>query len=249
MRLLVTGLNGTLAPKLARLARDRGADVVGWDRAAVSPDDADAGRAYLQGLRPDAIAHLATGGEAWAGNLAAFAAERGLPFVFTSSVMVFHHEPDGPHRPHDERTARDDYGRFKIRSEDAVLAAHPGAAVARIGWQIDPDGQGNNMLGQLDAWQAREGRVEASRRWAPACSFMEDTAAGLWDLLETRAGGVQHLDANAQEAHPFDRIVLALREEFGRPWDVVAVDGYAHNQRLAGGPGIAPLSARLPRLR
>ena len=39
MRLLITGLNGTLAPRLAQAARLAGCEVIGWDRAAVDPDD------------------------------------------------------------------------------------------------------------------------------------------------------------------------------------------------------------------
>ena len=56
-------------------------------------------------------------------RIARLAAATDLPFLFTSTAMVFDHEPDGPHRPADPRTARDDYGRMKIASEDAVLAA------------------------------------------------------------------------------------------------------------------------------
>ena len=37
MRLLVTGLNGTLAPQLAAAARASGFAIVGWDRERVPP--------------------------------------------------------------------------------------------------------------------------------------------------------------------------------------------------------------------
>lgn len=248
MRLLLTGLNGTLAPKLARAAVARGWEVTGWDRSRVDPEDTAAADAFLAATRPDAIAHLAFGAEGWAARLAAFAAGRGVPFLFTSTAMVFDHEPDGPHRPHDARTARDDYGRYKIRCEDAVRAASPSAVIARIGWQIDPDATGNNMLAQLDRWQRETGRVAASRLWRPATSFMADTAAALLDLIADPVPGPVHLDSNAVEGHGFDRVAMALKAAFGRDgWVVAAEDGYRHDQRLLGhADRLPPLSARLP---
>ncbi|MFM7705216.1 MAG: sugar nucleotide-binding protein [Rubrivivax sp.] len=237
MKWLITGLNGTLAPVLAREAASQGVEVLAWSRHAVPPDDAAASQAWLQAMRPDAIAHLGMGSAQWAGQLAGYAAGRELPFVYTSSAMVFHHEPDGPHAPGDARTAQDDYGRYKIACEDAVHAAHPGASVVRIGWQIDPAQPGNNMLMALDEWQASQGRVAASWRWKPACSFMADTARALARLLHEPAAGVVHLDGNAQEGHSFLDIVLALQAAFDRPhWRVHAHDDYVHDQRLVGGP-------------
>lgn len=251
LRILITGLNGTLAPVLAEAALRAGHHVLGWDRERVPPGDAGFGQAFLDAGSPDAIAHLATGDEAWAGLLAHWAAAHGRPFVFTSTAMVFHHEPDGPHRPQDERTAQDGYGRSKIRCEDAVLAAHAGATVARIGWQIDPARSGNNMLVQLDGWQRREGAVAASRAWKPACSFMADTAGALLGLVEQPQPGVVHLDSNADEGHGFDRVVAALKQAFGREhWQLRVHEDYRHDQRLAGGGArMPPLSARLPALR
>ena len=245
MRLLVTGLNGTLGPKLAACARRRGWEVQGWDRQAVNPGDAAASIAHLQSLRPDAIVHLAMGSQAWAAQLAAFAAGR-VPFVFTSTAMVFHHEPDGPHAPGDARNAQDDYGRGKIRSEDAVMAHNAAAAVARIGWQIDADARGNNMLAALDEWQARDGCVRASRLWRPACSFMEDTAQALLALIDEPVAGAVHLDSNAVDAWTFERLAQALAQRFGRQaWRIEAHDGYHHDQRLVGGEARMPaLSSR-----
>jgi dTDP-4-dehydrorhamnose reductase len=251
MRLLITGLAGTLAPHLASAARSAGHEVLTWDRAAVPPDDVPAGAAWLDAEQPDAIAHLAMGASDWAARLAAHAALRGRPFLFTSTAMVFHHEPDGPHAPGDERSARDDYGRYKIACEDAVRAAHPGAVVARIGWQIDERALGNNMLAHLDQWQARDGRIGASRAWTPACSFMADTAAALLALIEAPLAGVVHLDSNAREGRTFDAVVAALAQRFERRhWVIAPHDDYRHDQRLVGDEvRMPPLSQRLPALR
>jgi dTDP-4-dehydrorhamnose reductase len=261
---LVTGLRGTLGPKLAHALEARGATVIGWNRDAVPPDDHGAGRAFLERTEVDAVCHLALGSPAWAALLARHAWERGVPFLLTSTAMVFHHEPDGPHAPTDERTAKDDYGRLKVATEDAVRNAYGDAIVARIGWQIDADARGNNMLAHLDRTFASDGTLRASRRWRPACSFMQDTVEALVGLLERGRGGVHHLDSNAVEGHTFDAIVSALAERYGRTWRVETTEDYVHDQRLVDSrtqaPGDAPpreamphrmphLSQRLPSLR
>jgi dTDP-4-dehydrorhamnose reductase len=244
MRLLITGLSGTLAPVLARVARAQGHAVLGWDHRSLGFADA---RAFTR-LAPEAVAHLAMAGAAESAQLAALAAARGLPFLVTSTAMVFHHEPDGPHRPGDARTAQDGYGQSKIAMEDAVRAAHPGASIVRIGWQIDASASGNNMLAQLDRWQAEQGEVAASRAWIPACSFMDDTAAALLQLLARP--GTHHVDSNARDAWSFPELVAALRQRFARDWRMREHADYHHDQRLLGGPQdpdwVPRLSQRLP---
>ena len=103
------------------------------------------------------------------------------------------------------------------------------------------------MLMVLDAWQAKEGHVAASRAWTPACSFMQDTAAALMKLLERPTPGVVHLDSNADEAHSFDRIVASLKLAFAREaWVLRVHEDYRHDQRLIGSAALMPpLSARL----
>jgi dTDP-4-dehydrorhamnose reductase len=245
MKILITGLNGTLAPRLAEAARAAGHEVVGWDRAAVDPDDEALSAAWLSAQAVDAIAHLGMSSARFAGWLAS----RCPKFLFTSSVMVFENEPDGPHDVADARTGSSDYGRYKAGCEDAVLLANPRPVIARIGWQIDETRPGNNMLLALDEWHQRDGFVAASSAWTPACSFMTDTVAALLRLIERPLPGVHHLDSNADEAWRFDELARALAARFGRDWRVEAHQDYRHDQRLVGGPtGLPPLSARLPML-
>jgi dTDP-4-dehydrorhamnose reductase len=104
------------------------------------------------------------------------------------------------------------------------------------------------MLAHLDQWQAREGCVGASRLWRPACSFMDDTAQALLDLLQRRQAGTVHLDSNARPGHPFDAIAAALARRFARTgWRIEPNDDYRHDQRLVGHElMMPPLSERLP---
>ena len=232
MKVLVTGLNGTLAPVLADVLTGRGDEILGWDRAAVPPDDETAARRYLDATAPAAVCHLGLGSESWAGLLAQWCRDNGAPFLFTSTAMVFDHVPDGPHRVDDLRTARDDYGGYKIRCEDLIVEASNEAMIARIGWQIGTQRGGNNMLEALHQMAAGEGVIAASRCWIPACSFMRDTAEALTGLLDTRRPGICHLDSNADAALDFPTIVQCLSRRHGAGWLVRENDDYRHDQRL-----------------
>jgi dTDP-4-dehydrorhamnose reductase len=242
MRVLVTGLNGTLAPHVARQFAAAGHTIVAWDRAQVDPEAIDpAGVArHLDAQAVDGVVHLAMGSERWAAGMAAHMGRLGLPFVFTSTAMVFDARSGGPHHIGDSRTAADGYGTYKIRCEDAVLAANPAAVVARIGWQIDLETRsGNNMVAHLQA-QAAQGPVRASRLWTPAASHMADTAAGLSALFGLaqagQAAGVHHLDSNARSALTFPQIVAHLARQAGMAWAIEVTTDYAHDQRLMPAP-------------
>lgn len=245
MRLLVTGMNGTVAPRVAEHARRRGHEVVPWDRAVVTPEDPAACRAFIEQAAPDAIAHLAFGAESWAGQLAAESLRRDIPFLFTSTTMVFAQRPHGPYPVTAPRNATDEYGRYKIRCEDAVRAASPDSMVLRLAYQIDPDGRGNNLVAHLDAAAAAEGRVRASTRWIPACAFLDDTADALLSFLEHPEPGVHHLDANERTAWTHHQIVTALAAQLGRAWRIVASEEPDHDQRLADSRRIAGLDTRI----
>ncbi len=245
VRIVVTGMSGTVAPRFAGAAQAVGHDIVPWLREQVSPDDPSACQRFLDEQRPDAIVHMAFGAEAWAGLLAGTAGQRGIPFVFTSTTMVFAERPDGPYTIDSPRTASDEYGRYKIRCEDAIWAANHDAMVARLGYQIDPDGRGNNMVAHTDAQQAADGSVRASWRWIPACAFLDDTAAALLSLVADPQPGLHHLDANALTAWSHARILRALADALGRSWDIVETVEPDHDQRMTDSPRIAGLDTRL----
>jgi dTDP-4-dehydrorhamnose reductase len=243
---LITGLGGTLAPVLGEAFAARGETVAGWDRGRVDPEDRAGGEALLDELDPDVVCHLAMGAESWAAALAAWCRARRRPFLFTSTAMVFDRVPDGPHRVGDPRTAKDAYGRYKIRCEDAIRGASNAAIVARIGWQIGDARGGNNMLEALYRMAEVSGAVRASRRWLPACSFMRDTADALLALLDRGEPGVFHLDANADCALDFPTIARRLSRLHGTDWAIESNDDYLHDQRLPDSRvRLPPLADRL----
>jgi dTDP-4-dehydrorhamnose reductase len=245
MRILVTGMSGTVAPRFALLTRGAGHDITAWRRDLVSPDDPQACDRFLVDSDPDAIVHMAFGAESWAGRLAGHARARGIPFVFTSTTMVFAARPDGPYTTSSARTASDEYGRYKIRCEDAVWAANSDAMVARLGYQIGTDGRGNTMVAHTDAAQAREGSVRGSRKWIPACAFLDDTAAALLSLVTDPERGLHHLDSNARTAWSHADILARLAASLGRTWEIIETDEPEHDQRLLDSPRMPGLDSRL----
>jgi dTDP-4-dehydrorhamnose reductase len=245
MRLLLTGMGGTVAPRLAAHAARAGHEVVGWDRAAVSPDDPEACWRFVEQVGPDGIAHLAFGAEAWAGLLAQSAAQRSVPFVYTSTAMVFAQRPDGPYRPADPPTADTEYGQYKVRCEEAVRAANAQAMVVRLAYQVDLDGQGNNLVAHLDAAHGRDEVIPASTRWVPALALLDDTAAGLLSFLTDPEPGTHHLDGNAEVAWSHHRVVRALAAKLGRDWRIEPTEEPIHDQRLLDSFRARPIDTRL----
>ena len=53
------------------------------------------------------------------------------------------------------------------------------------------------MIDFLERQVREHGRINASRRWLPACSFLPDTAEALWSALSQPAGLYQ-VDSNAR---------------------------------------------------
>ena len=246
MRLLVTGMAGTVAPRFAAAAQSVGHEVVAWRRDRVSPDDRAACTLFLDSVAPDAVVHMAFGDPAWAGQLAGHCAQQERPLLFTSTTMVFGARPNGPYTIHSPRTATDEYGAYKIRCEDAIWAANPDAMIARLGYQIDRGGLGNNLVAHLDAQARADGVVRASRHWIPATAFLDDTAAALLSLLTDPQAGLHHLDANARTAWSYAQIVASLARQLDRDWPIVVTDDPEHDQRLIDSPRIASLDTRLP---
>lgn len=232
MKILVTGLNGTLAPVVADHLTQQGHSIISWDRQHIDPDNNDAAISYLNQQQPDAIYHLAMGSVEWTRMLANYAADQQIPFIFTSTAMVFDQLPNGPHHVEDDCTAKDEYGRYKIECEQAIQAVNPSAIMVRIGWQIHPEGGGNNMLQALRDLMRNHGVIKASVKWLPATSFMRDTAQLLYQLHQAAQPGLYQADSNRNTAWNFYQLVQALRDKYNEDWLIEATDDYVHDQRL-----------------
>ena len=237
----MTGRRGTVGSALAEAIHRAGGEVVRWDRAAVPIDDYGEMRAFVGDTRPDALFHLAAASQPtqphaaaeeswrvnyeWTSELAWLTRELGIPFIFTSTVMVFTRDNPGPYTVASRPDAEHDYGLQKRRAEERAFTQNPAARVARLGWQIGHDRSGNQMV----AWLAERTRVEASRRWIPACSFLDDTAAALL-RLGTMRPGLYHVDAN--DGWTFYDLASAITAHHNLDTEIEPAWDHAHDQRL-----------------
>ena len=243
MKVLLTGSQGTVGGAFRRVAAVRGIDVHPWNRAEVPPEEPSAVHALMKRVQPDAVLHLAMGAPTWAAQMAGYSAEERIPFVFTSTVSVF--AAPGPHGITSERTATDEYGRYKADCEDAVFKASTEAVVVRLGYQIDPHGPGNNLAQHLRE-QAASGVIKASVGWIPATSILTDTVDVLLNLLANPRPGLHHLDANSSDAWTYPEIVTAIGQMLGERWSIETTNDRVHDQRLLNSLPVPALSATLP---
>lgn len=256
---LVTGASGTVGRALVARVEGAGGRVTKWDRALVPIDRYEPMERFVRESAPDAILHLAIAsrptareGEAWlvnyewASELAWIARTLDVPFVFTSTAMVFSHVAKGPFSIDTPPDAFEGYGLEKRRAEERVFHQCPAARVVRLGWQIADELGSNNMWDHL-VRRGREGPVAASTEWIPACSFVDVTADSLVGLL-AREPGLYHLDQN--EGVSFFDIARALSVRAGDPFTVVPSTDFVQDQRLLDPRlGLPPLCERLPALR
>lgn len=244
MKALVTGMNGTVAPALAKALAKVGHSIVPWDRSRHPVDHPDAVRFFIECERPDIFCHLAMGSPDWTEWAARTCAQLHIPFLFTSSVSVYAAAQIGPFTIHDRPAPDDDYGRYKLECERRVQDAHPDAHVVRIGWQIGTAPGGNQMVDYLDRTNRERGQIDASTRWSPGCSFLPDTADGLLNILNLPPG-LYHLDGNP--GLNFYEIATGLNELLGQPWQVVPVSGLVQNHRMLDPRvPVAPITRRFP---
>ncbi len=253
MKALITGSTGTLGTALSAALQARGDAVVPWDRRVVPIDDYARMEAFVAQTAPDVLFHLAAAGQpaqepaeaaaswqanyTWTSELAWITARLGVRLVFTSTVMVF--EGPGPYSIGSHPDAQAGYGMEKRQAEERAFQQNPSARIARLGWQIGTSDTGNHMA----AWVNQRGRVEASVRWIPACSFLEDTAAGLLAVAEA-GPGLYHLDSN--DGLSFYDILSRLKTRQERDWELIPTWDRALDQRLLEGRVVLPrLSHRL----
>ena len=261
MKALVTGANGTLGTVLVRHLNDLGIETVIWDRSKVPVDDYHKMESFVLSTGAKYIFHLAiasrpTGADnefwtvnyEWPSELAWICRMNDLKFIFTSTAMVFSDEAKGPFTVESVPDAHEEYGKVKRLAEQRVLSQDPDSLVVRLGWHIGKTAGSNNMVDFCENEMKTKGKIEASCRWFPACSFLEDTAAELTTLALEKRAGLCMIDSNIK--WDFYEIVAALNVKQGGNWKVEKTESFVYDQRLID-PSVPmpPLAARLQGLR
>lgn len=239
-KLLITGASGFLGWNLCRLSHtefDTAVGIVFDNSNPLSGIDfmkADLTRfAELRGMladvRPDAVIHTAAMSQTnfcqlhpdesrkinveATSNLAGLCADRSIPFVFTSSDMVF----DGlnpPYREEDPVSPVSVYGEQKAEAERAVLKNHPDAAVCRMALMFGDAGAGKSFIQPWikDMREGRELRLFIDEFRTPLSG--RDAARGLL-LAVAKSKGLLHLGGPERlSRYEFGRM---LREAVGLP--------------------------------
>lgn len=230
MMVLMTGSSGTVAPAMRDHIIKSGGTVTAWNRALTSSDNLSASRQFMEMITPQVIVHLGMGSPDWAECLARYSADASIPFLFTSTVSVFQAPPQGPYTIESVPNAVDDYGRYKRECETRIRKVNPNAHIVRIGWQIGSQRGGNQMVEFICREQDAKGRVDANCNWLPACSLLEDTAAGLWNIFTKLEAGTYLLDSNPYL--PFSEIVNRLNDRLQLNLTVNTVNGPVLDNRM-----------------
>lgn len=208
MRALITGMNGTVAPIVAKVLEKNGYAIVPYDRTRTSTEDEEAIRDFLKTTKPELLMHFAMGSNEWTRMLAKLTQELGIKYVYISSVSVYSAKQPAPFTKNLIPEPDDDYGTYKFEGEKASQAMNPESYIARLSWQIGHDKTTNNMIAQLFDQMNDKGFIEASDAFYPSAAFMEDTAQGLLQMLH-HPPGIYHLNTN--ESLSFYEIVHRLK--------------------------------------
>jgi len=211
MKILLTGAAGSLGSLLVARLRDRhevaDADIVGAVSHDLDISDYEACRQLVANICPDIVLHPA----AWTdvngcaldpakalringlgtGNLAAVAAQRGIPILYVSTNEVFDGTLNRAYSEIDQPNPINAYGYSKWYGERAVAAVNPRHYIVRSAWLFSHGGR--NFL-QAILGAARAGkplRVVTNEVANP--TYTNDLAAAIDRLIETERFGNYHL--------------------------------------------------------
>lgn len=240
MRILITGTSGLLGLNLA-LAASPNHQIIGLDRqrlanlpfALLNADLLAPGavEGALDSAKPDWLIHCAALADLEAceadpelsqrlnavlpGQLAEACNGRGVRMVHISTDAVFDGAQEAPYREEDEPNPLGVYARTKLAGEDAVLAANPQAAVARVnfyGWSLS----GKRSLAEFFVNNLSAGRPVngfSDVRFCPM--FVGDLADLLLAMLAGGLSGLYHaVGPDSMSKYDFG---LAIARRFG--WD------------------------------
>jgi dTDP-4-dehydrorhamnose reductase len=124
------------------------------------------------------------------GEMAAYAAGTGIPFVTFSTDYVFDGTATRPYVESDARNPINAYGRSKACGEERALTAYPDTLVIRTSWLIS--GTGNDFVGKiLRLVQDKPIKVIDEQTGSP--TTVDDLAAATARALQVEATGLLHL--------------------------------------------------------
>jgi dTDP-4-dehydrorhamnose reductase len=206
MRLLVTGAAGMLGTDVVACASAH--DVIALARAELDITDADAVRAAVRDIRPEAIVNCAAwtdvdGAEAneeaatringdGAGHLAAAAHEVGAHIVHVSTDYVFAGDASAPYTEADPTGPRTAYGRSKLAGEIAVAGAAPDAhAIVRTAWVFGP--HGSNFVDTMLSLAATRDELSVVDDQIGCPTYTGHLAQALIQIAERRTQGMLHV--------------------------------------------------------
>lgn len=196
MKVILTGINGTVAPVVAKRLEQEGYEVIAYDRTKTSTEDEHEIKKFIQENHPNMLMHFAMGNHFWTSILAKVTFELDIKYIYISTVSVF--EPSQSPHPFTKTLVplpSDEYGRYKKEGEIKSLKSNPNAYIARLSWQIGHDKGSNQMIDFLYKQMEEKGYIEASNNFYPSAAFMEDTANALLDMIQ-KEKGIYHLNSN-----------------------------------------------------
>lgn len=221
MRLLVTGTSGQVGRAFVELAAGGSHEVISASHADLAVENPASCQRAVARSRPDWVVHPAAMTDVdgcerdparahgvnavGAGNLAGAAAVQGARMVLVSTDYVF----DGAKGDYVETDAPNPlsvYGRSKLEGERLVLAALPGAIVARTSAVFGPH-KNNFVLWVRRSLRAGNPVRVASDQWVTP-SAADDVARQLLALVEADGrGGLWHTAGGEK----LSRLEMALR--------------------------------------
>ena len=206
MNILVTGASGQLGHDLVLELSYRGHVVTGVSSKELNLLDPEAVKAYLTGMRPDAVMHCAGytavdraeddqdscnrlnrgGTEA----LAKLCAELGSKMLFISTDYVFSGDGERPWEPDDAPKPLNIYGMSKYLGEEAVRRYVPEHFIVRISWLFGVNGK-NFVKTMLRLGKERE-QITVVNDQIGSPTYTKDLAVLLADMIVTEKYGTYH---------------------------------------------------------
>ncbi len=229
MRAIVSGSHGTVAPYLIKELKNRGIDVIVFDRNKVDILSYDAVYNFIKESKCNLFFHLATGDLKWISNIVEACKDLTIKVIYTSSVSVYNEEGTGPYQIDDIPIPNTEYGKYKYEGEKIVLTNRMNL-VARLGWQIGYEINTNNMYDYLVKQYQNEGIITASKMWYPSCSFIDDTAFSLSDLALNDCKGIYLINSNI--SYNFYEIVCNLKKKYNTNWQINSDTSFARDDRM-----------------